>query len=60
MKQQNEKQQFDFGKMEVFPINTLPEELCSNYSLEQGICHDCDSSDCDGGPCNCDGGGSDE
>jgi len=49
----------DFSNMEIVPLNPMDYEV-ELASLTSGECYECNSGDCDGGACDCDGGGSDE
>lgn len=49
----------DFNKMET--VNTIGSKEGIDVSrVQNGNCYECDSSDCDGGWCDCNDGGSDE
>lgn len=49
----------DFNKMEAVGSIGTKEGVKTNAN-QTGNCYECDSSDCDGGWCDCNDGGSDE
>lgn len=51
--------EIDFSKMEAVGSIGTKEGVKTNAN-QTGNCYECDSSDCDGGWCDCNDGGSDE